>query len=68
MKRVRIAEPGQYITTGIKPCVQYNQEDKQEKQIEKHPASCLKISKRAHTERKNVCDDIKRKNANNSGM
>lgn len=62
LKRVRIAEPGQYISTGIKSCIKFNLEDKQEKLIEKHPVSCLKISKRPDTERENVCEDTERKN------
>lgn len=55
VKRVRIAEPGQYITTGITPFIEYKQ-DKHEEVIAKPPVSCLKMRKKEHPDRRE-CND-----------
>lgn len=55
VKRVRIAEPGQYITTGITPFIEYKQ-DKNEEVIAKPPVSCLKMRKKEHPDQRE-CND-----------
>ena len=57
VKRVRIAEPGQYITTGLGSFVELRQE-RNERVVDKPPVSCLKLRK---------TDDLNRKEASPNG-